>query len=123
VKSLLLLLAAMSGLVACQTVATNYDQPARIVDPTPESAAVLQQTVNAALNIEVVLADDALTDTSLIIIERSVPRSLEGAPAQGRNMELPIQFRLVINDNDCILIDQRDQSRHELRDTSCIAEE
>jgi hypothetical protein len=38
-------------------------------------------------------------------------------------MEMPFQFRLVINGDDCVLIDQRDESRHELKDTSCIAEE
>jgi len=118
-----MLLAATSGLIACQTVATTNDKPARIADPTAESRAALQQTVNAALNTEVTLADDALTDTSVLLIERSVPRSLEGAPAQGRIMEMPFQFRLVINGDDCVLIDQRDESRHELKDTSCIAEE
>lgn len=122
-RAQVLLFAALSGLIACQTLATNSDQPARIVDPTAESRAALQQVVNALLNTEVTIADDALTDTSVLIIERSFPRSLEGANAQGRNMELPFQFRLVINGDDCVLIDQRDQSRHELRDTSCVAEE
>ena len=32
------------------------------------------------------------------------------------------QFRLVINRDDCILIDQRDRSRHLLEDTKCTAE-
>lgn len=109
--------------MACQTVATSYDRPARIANPTAESRAVLQHTVNDALNTKVTLADDALTDTSVLTIERDVPRSLEGSPAQGRNMEMPLQFRLVINGDDCVLIDQRDQSRHALKDTSCVAEE
>jgi len=71
----------------------------------------------------VTLAADALTDSSLLIIERAMPRSMDGSPAQGRTMEMPIQFRLVINGDDCILIDQRDESRHVLQDTSCIAAE
>jgi hypothetical protein len=71
----------------------------------------------------VTLADDALTDSSLLIVERVMPKSMEGSPAQGRTMEMPIQFRLVINGDDCILIDQRDESRHVLQDTSCIAAE
>lgn len=122
-RPLFALLAATSGLIACQTVATNYDKPARIADPTAGSRAALQQAVNAALNTEVTLADDALTGSSVLTIERSVPRSMEGAPSQGRNMEMPFQFRLVVNGDNCVLIDQRDQSRHVLRDTSCIAEE
>ena len=116
------LLAAMPGMVACQTVATSNDTPALITDPSDESRAALQQTVNAALNTEVTLADDALTDTSLLVIERVMPRTMQGSPAQGRTMEMPYQFRLVINGDDCVLIDQRDDSRHVLQDTSCSAE-
>jgi hypothetical protein len=37
-------------------------------------------------------------------------------------MDAPIQFRLVINGDDCILIDQRDRSRHNLENTTCEAE-
>ncbi len=119
---LFFLLSASLGLFACQTLATDYDEPARITDPTGDSRAALQETVNAALFTEVALADDALTDSSLLIIERAMPRTIEGSLAQGRNMEMPVQFRLVINGDDCILIDQRDESRHLLRDTSCTAE-
>lgn len=122
-RSLLWLFVATSGVVGCQTVATGYDKPARITNPSDESRAALQQTVNAALNTNVTLAADALTDSSLLIIEHAMPRSMDGSPAQGRTMEMPIQFRLVINGDDCILIDQRDESRHVLQDTSCIATE
>lgn len=122
-RSSLWLLVVTSGLLACQTVATAYDKPARISDPTDASRAALQQTVNAVLNTSVTLADDALTDSSLLIIERAMPRTMDGSPAQGRTMEMPFQFRLVINGDDCILIDQRDESRHVLQDTSCIAQE
>lgn len=111
------------GVVGCQTVATGFDKPARITDPTDDSRAALQQTVNAVLNTNVTLADDALTDSSLLIVERSMPKSMDGSPAQGRTMEMPYQFRLVINGDECILIDQRDESRHVLQDTSCIAAE
>ncbi len=111
------------GVVGCQTVATGYDKPARITDPTDDSRAALQQTVNAVLNTNVTIADDALTDSSLLIVERSMPKSMDGSPAQGRTMEMPYQFRLVINGDECVLIDQRDDSRHVLQDTSCIAAE
>ena len=117
------LLAATAGLMSCQTVATDYDKPARITNPGDDSRAALQQTVNAALNTEVILAEDALTGSSLLVVERVIPKTMEGSPAGGRTMEMPFQFRLVINGDDCILIDQRDDSRHKLENTSCIAEE
>lgn len=122
-RSLLWLFAATSGVVGCQTVATADDEPARITDPTEASRAALQQTVNATLHTNVTIADDALTDSSLLIVERAMPRSMSGSPAQGRTMEMPFQFRLVISGDDCVLIDQRDASRHVLQDTSCIAAE
>jgi len=117
------LLAAAITLAACQTVATEYDKPARITDPDEGSRAALQQSVNAALNTEVVLANDALTNSSQLFVERVVPTSMEGSPAGGRTMEMPFEFRLVINGDDCVLIDQRDDSRHVLQDTNCIAED
>ena len=107
----------------CKNVAPDTDQAAVIVDADAASRAALQQTVNAALHTDVTLADDALTDTSILTIERKVPQSIEGSPAQGRNMEMPIQFRLVTDGTNCILVDQRDASRHILADTRCVAGE
>ena len=108
--------------VSCKNVAPDADQAAVITDPDAASRAALQQTVNAALHTDVTLADDALTETSVLIIERKIPQSIEGSPAQGRNMEMPIQFRLVTDGANCILVDQRDASRHILADTRCVAE-
>ncbi len=108
--------------VGCQTMATGEDMSARITNPTDHSRAALQNAVNDALNTDVALADDALTDSSVLTIERHRPRSMQSPPAQGRNMDTPIQFRLVLNGSDCILIDQRDNSRHLLEKTTCAAE-
>jgi len=110
---------SMSG---CKNVAPDADQAAVIVNPDAASRAALQQTVNAALHTDVTLADDALIDTSVLIIERKISQSIEGSPAQGRNMEMPIQFRLVTEGTNCILVDQRDLSRAVLVDTECVAE-
>ena len=109
-------------LAACKNVAPDVDQAAVIVNPDAASRAVLQATVNAALHTEVTLADDALTETSILVIEQKVPQSIEGSPAQGRTMAMPIQFRLVANGSECILIDQRDMSRTVLADTVCSVE-
>ena len=109
-------------MVGCQTLASGEDVAARITNPTDYSRAALQNTVNDALNTDVALADDALTDSSVLTIERNPPRSMQSPPAQGRNMDTPIQFRLVLNGSDCILIDQRDNSRYLLEKTTCAAE-
>lgn len=110
---------AMSG---CQTMATDQDRPARIVNPDDASRASLQTVVDDVLNTHVTLADNALTDSSFLSIERSPPRTMQDPDPEGRIMEKPIQFRLVINGSECTLIDQRDSARYVLENTACEAE-
>ena len=109
------------ALVGCQTLTATDDLPAWITNPDSNSRTALHAAVNEALNTEVVLADDALTNSSILTIQRNLTGGLEDQPAQGRNMDMPIQFRLVISGVDCVLIDQRDQSRRTLQNTSCRA--
>jgi len=109
-------------LTGCQTVDTDLDRPARIVNADADSRAALQAAVNEALGTEVMLADDALTGTSLLTIERWPTGTMENPVPEGRRLDKPIQFRLVINDSDCVLIDQRNESRHVLENTDCVAE-
>ena len=66
-------------LTACQAPAAQPDAAARIVDPTPESRAALARVVSEALNgTQALLADDALTTSSELVIERTRPRDLSG---------------------------------------------
>lgn len=110
------------ALYACHTVTPDYDRPARIIEPDQASRAALSFAVKQATGIDVTLADDALTGTSILTLEHSPPRTMSNPVPQGRIMEAPRQFRLVINGADCILVDQRDQTRYKLADTRCEAE-
>jgi len=121
-KSFSIILGGLLVLAGCQTMATGSDVPARITNPSAASRAALQSAVNDALHTEVLLAADALTSSSILTIERNPPRTLQGQLATGRNMDPPIRFDLVLNDSKCILIDMRDDSRHLLENTTCIAE-
>ena len=121
-KSCNLFLGGLLVLAGCQTMATGNDVAARITNPTAASRAALQSAVNDALHTEVLLADDALTSSSILTIERNPPKTLQGQLATGRNMDPPIRFDLVLNDSKCILIDMRDDSRHTLENTTCVAE-
>ena len=100
----------------------DYDKPARIINVDDASRSALQNAVNTAIGTNVTLADNALTDTSLLTLENRTPRSITNPNPQGRIMEMPIQFQLIKNGNDCILINQRDRSRQVLSGTSCEAE-
>ena len=117
-----LMLGGLLVLAGCQTVGSNDDVPAFVTNPTAASRAALQRAVNDLLNMEVTIAADALTSSSLLIIERNPPRGMQNQVATGRNMDPAIQFRLVLNGTDCVLVDTRDDSRHLLEDTTCAAE-
>ena len=106
----------------CQTVDTNNDRPARIVNPDAGSRAALQAAVNEALGTEVMLADTAFTDSSMLVAERWPTGTMDNPVPQGRILEKPVQFRLVINGSDCILVDGRDGRRYVLENTTCMAE-
>ena len=79
------LVPAIVLLTACQAPAAQPDAPARIVDPTPESRAALAHAVSEALNgMQPLLAADALTTSSELIIQRTTPRDLSGRQLDGR---------------------------------------
>ena len=117
-----LILVGLTVLAGCQTMATGTDVPARITNPSAASREALKNAVNDALHTEVLLAASALTTSSILVIERNPPRSMQNQAATGRNMDPPIRFHLVLNNSECILVDQRDQSRRLLEDTTCAVE-
>lgn len=121
-KSSNLILGGLIVLAGCQTVGNNEDVPARVTNPTAASRAALARAVNDFLNIEVTIADDALTSSNMLIVERNPPRGLQNQPATGRNMDPAIQFRLVLSSTDCVLVDTRDDSRRVLENTTCVAQ-
>ena len=103
-------------------LSNDYDRPARIVTPDDASRAALQAAVNSALGTNVILSDSALTDSSVLTIENMPPPTMENPMPRGRVMKLPIQFRLVVNGTDCVLVNQQDRSRYLVSNTSCEAE-
>ena len=119
-KRLMALAGCFLAFTGCKQVLEDANEPAVIVDPTDASRAALQQVVNEALRTDVLLADDALTDSSVLIIERRIPQSITGSPAQGRTMDMPVQFWLLTNGTICVLEDQRDKARYLLEDTKCV---
>jgi hypothetical protein len=119
-----LAVALVSAIVTagCQTVDTGSGQPARIIDADDASRADLQEAVNMAFGTDVTIADYALTNSSVLIIERGPRPSMENPDPVGRNMERPVQLRLIIDEVDCILVDTRNNARYTLSNTSCEPE-
>lgn len=115
--------AALLLLCGCQTMSASADVPAVITQPDDASRAALQSTISSLFGDQnVMLADDALTQSSLLTIEYGPRGSLNNLPATGRVLDEPIRLRLVKNGNDCVLIDLRDDSRHVLANTRCTPE-
>ena len=110
-------------LICAALLAGCQDRPARIVDPTDASRAALQKAVTAALHgVDVTLADDALTNSSLLTIEPKAHRDPEGNKAMGRDLGTPVQFRLVKHGMQCFLVLQSSGAKWPLRDTTCTVE-
>ena len=109
-------------LTGCQTVNGVYDQPARIVNPDADSRAALKAAVNEALGTEVMLADDALTDSSLLPVERMPTGSMDDPVRDGLILDKPIMLQLVKNGDDCVLVKLSDGTRYPLSNTDCEVE-
>ncbi len=105
---------------ACATPPPEPEQAAVIVLPSAQSRAALQSAVSTALHRDSVrLADDALTNDSILLIEPVRPRDAAGLPLQGRETRPPEKFRLVKSGRSCILIHERTSERQELPQTQC----
>ena len=96
------------------TCASAQPDVAAVIDkPTRESRVELAQAVSSALNgAPVTLADDALTQDSLLIIEK--------AHLSGRDFGTPEHFRLVKMGKHCALVHERTGKRTTLASTTCL---
>ena len=107
----------------CLSGPAPADTPARIVSPSEASRAELQRVVADALHVdEVMLAADALTESSVLVIERNRVRSLENAPLSGRDLGTPERFLLVKQDDHCVLVHEGSGRRLDLPSIDCIPE-
>jgi len=115
-----LLTPAAFAVLACTTLAAA-EEPALIDRPTPASKAELTRVLGEAFHgRSVTIADDALTRDSILVIERRAIKGLEGSPADGRSLETPEVFRLVLRDRRCELIRSSDLRRWALSETRCV---
>ena len=109
-------------LAACRTVPARSEVPAVITNSMPQSRAALAEAVSQALNgATATVADDALTKSDVLIIERANPRDPGGQPLNGRQRGTAEHFRLVKAGDQCILIQQRNGRRFPLDGVTCSA--
>src|SRR6185312_3623830 len=120
--SRMIIAAGVILLAGCAT-STSRDVPALIVNPTPQSRTELSLAVQRALHSgsPIPLSDDALTQSSLLPIDRIPRRDSHGRLLNGLEIgRKPEVFRLVKNGGSCVLIhDDVDHLRQPLTATRC----
>jgi hypothetical protein len=115
---LALLLAA-----GCRSLAAADAVPARLLDPDAAARAELHAVVAAALHRDsILLADDALVGSSLLVIERAPARDAAGRPLQGRELGPPWRFRLWLDGGRCVLEQLDGGGRTPLAHAHCVAQ-
>ena len=129
--SMLVITGLGSTIAACRTTApVPYESslqgnvPAVIVNPTAASRAELRQAVSELLGgADVMLADGALTRSSILSIERRRAGSLDNPPLSGRDLGSPERFHLLLTGTGCMLVRESDESTVPLTETDCVPEE
>jgi hypothetical protein len=111
----------MIGVAGCAHRVAPADVPAVLTNPTVESRAELLRVVREAMNgAPVTLADDALTGTDTLLIERAPRRDESGIRLEGRESARPDHVRLVKNGAACVLVHVESGRRWTLMSAACV---
>jgi hypothetical protein len=117
----LLYLATLGVTLGCGTLKGQSLAPARLVSPSAQTRAELSRIVSQALHgIPVRLADDALVHDSDLIVERKLPRDAAGIPVDGRALEKPEHFQLLLRGASCVVIHERTGRSWTLSSATCV---
>ena len=114
VENILLGIAVISGMTACQTTTAAPAQDAVISKANPEALAEIADTVSKALGgRKTILANDVLTAKPRLIID---PKYVGD-----RSLQRPDHFRLKKSGSKCLLIHEQSGEIYTLKKTSCTA--
>ncbi len=107
---------AVLVLCGCKCPPNVALEPAVLVNPSHQDRMELSRVVAKALNRpSILLAPDALTEESTLIVEPVRPRDAGGLRLTGRDLGRPEQFELAKAGSCCFLIQQRTGERWQLR--------
>lgn len=117
-KAIVLLAAGLTS--ACTASLAQPGQSALIVNPDAASRAELLDVVRTALGkVPLTLADSALTQDSVLIVER-VPRyDPNGLLIGGRETGMPERFLLYVQNSRCLLVHERTRQQWYLQRARC----
>jgi hypothetical protein len=107
-------------LCACALPSAGTEDAAAVIEaPSATTRAELQRSVNSLLGKNVMLGDDALTQSSVLVIDRTVARDPTGRRIDARETQLPDRLRLIKRGADCVLINEATQQEVILRNVTC----
>lgn len=108
-------------LAGCVHAAAKPAVPAKMIDPDAGSRAELHDVVAAAIGQAAVqLAHDALTEDSVLLIERTPRTDGLGHRLPGRDLGAPRRFQLLRTGSDCILTEADSDRRWLLTQARCV---
>ena len=123
-RNLGILVVLIAQFTGCAHQPVDVDVPATITNPSKATYQELEQILSTALKgMPVILADDALTKSDRLIIERKMQFDPQGNPIMGRELGTPYQFRLVKRNNTCILVNATSGDRWPLVKAKCTTEQ
>ncbi|HTE39699.1 MAG TPA: hypothetical protein VK629_02645 [Steroidobacteraceae bacterium] len=109
-------------LAGCLSTPASHEEPASIVNANAESHAEIVKFVRAVLyDVPMQLAGDVLTETHILLIERTQRLDPRGLPVDGRQQEVADRFLLTIDGKRCVLTHERTRQRAVLKSTQCKA--
>ena len=121
-RKLQLILISLLSLAGCKSLAEQSMVDALIAQPSEESMAELHSIVTEALKVKkILLAPDALTQSSRLIINRKNHRSLQQGVVNGRSEEMPEIFKLKLKGMKCILLHPASNRSWPLLKSQCKA--
>jgi hypothetical protein len=108
------------SLSACQMTSAQIAKPALLTNSGAEVKLEISQAIIAMTGFfSVTLADQDLTQSSELVIERKHQRTASGDLIQGRDLELPQRFQLVSQAGQCWLVKQATGQRTLLKKVQC----
>lgn len=109
-----------SVLMAQEPEVVAEEIPAVISAYSEETHKEIELTISKALGRgPVLLGPDVFLRNDVIIVERKQRRSIDGGMLQGRSMERPEKFRLVIKESRCVLVHLKSKNYYPLTNLSC----
>lgn len=108
------------ALTACAASPAQSPVPARLTNVDDAARAALSHAVAQALGgRKITLADDALTQSSRLLLEPARATAANGRPLQGRETRAPEAFRLFKQSDDCVLVHERTGKEFVLEGAHC----